>query len=987
MKLLRKSWFVLACGALVAALGDAALTHAAPDTSDPLAGLEWRNIGPFRGGRVTAVTGVVGPAQRLLLRRHRRRHLEEHRQRRHLDQRLRRPARHRLGRRDRGRAVRPQRGLRRHGRGLHPRQRVARRRRLQVGRRRAHVEARRACATRGRSAASASIRAIPTSSTSPRSATRSGPTTSAACSARATAARPGSGCCSSNDSTGAVDLCMDPQQPARALRHHLAGAPHAVEPGERRRGQRAVEVDRRRRHLDAPHRRGTAQGAVGPHRRHGLAAPTRPRVGDDRGRRRRRLPLRRRRPHVAARQRGAQPAPARLVLHAHLRRPQERRRGVRAQRRSSCARATAAARSAPIAHAARRQPRPVDRSRRPAAHDRGQRRRRQRHASTAGCRGRAQDNQPTAQFYHVDHRRRVPVQASTARSRTTARSAIASRTDGVGIGRTDWYDVGGGESGYIAPKPGDPEIVYAGSYDGYLTRYDHRTGQERNVNPYPDNPMGWGAEGAKYRFQWTFPIVVSPHDPNTVYAGSNVLHRSTNEGQSWEVISPDLTRNDPDEARARRADRSPRTTPASSTTARSSRWPSRSVAKGVLWVGSDDGLVHVSRDGGKTLAERDAAGAAGVEHDQPDRSRRRTTPAPRTSRRTATSSTTTGPTRTSRTTTARRWRSIAGDLPLDGGFVRVVREDPVRKGLLFCGTETGLYLSLDGGARWRPLRLNRPGTDRRPRRSPTARCAARCRWCRSPTWSSRTTTSWSPRRAARSGSSTTSRRCGSSRRSRRSATHWLFTPSPASLFGGAGRPRHAGANPPYGAVVYYRLAREPKEKEEVTLEFLDAHGQADPQVHEQGAIRRRAAAGGRRRRGGFGRPRGARKIPAKAGLNRFAWDLRYPDATPLQGHDPVGRRHCTGPTVVPGDVPGAAHRRRQVADAALRGAQGSAARDHARRLPEALRPAPEDPRQAHRDARGDHADPRRARPGEGRRRAGEDRRRQGHDDRRGRARR
>ena len=93
------------------------------------------------------------------------------------------------------------------------------------------------------------------------------------------------------------------------------------------------------------------------------------------------------------------------------------------------------------------------------------------------------------------HRRRSSPTASTARSRTTARSASPSRTDGSGIDRTDWYHVGGGESGYIAPKPGDPDIVYAGSYDGYLTRYDHRTGQERNVNVWPDNPMGWGAEG------------------------------------------------------------------------------------------------------------------------------------------------------------------------------------------------------------------------------------------------------------------------------------------------------------------------------------------------------------------------------------------------------------------------------------------------------------------------------------------------------------
>ena len=148
---------------------------------------------------------------------------------------------------------------------------------------------------------------------------------------------------------------------------------------------------------------------------------------------------------------------------------------------------------------------------------------------------------------------------------------IASRTMGNSIGTSDWYDVGGGESGWIAPSPKDSNIVFAGSYGGLTTRYDHRTGQERNISPYPNNPMGSGADVLKYRFQWNFPIVFSPHDPNTLYAAANVLFKSTDEGSSWQIISPDLTRNDKIEAGTHPVVQSRKTTPASNTTRRSLR--------------------------------------------------------------------------------------------------------------------------------------------------------------------------------------------------------------------------------------------------------------------------------------------------------------------------------------------------------------------------------------------------------------------------------
>ena len=207
-----------------------------------------------------------------------------------------------------------------------------------------------------------------------------------------------------------------------------------------------------------------------------------------------------------------------------------------------------------------------------------------------------QDGQATGQFYHVIADDRFPYHVYGAQQDNST-VAIASRTGGSGIDRPDWYPVGGCESGFIAPRPGDPDVVYAGCYDGAITRYDHRTGETRNITVYPENPMGWGAEGMKYRFQWTFPIVVSPHDSNVLYAAGNVLFRSTNEGQSWTAISPDLTRND-------RSKLGPSGGPITKDNTSVEYYctifafAESKREKGLLWAGSDDGLVHVSRDGG-----------------------------------------------------------------------------------------------------------------------------------------------------------------------------------------------------------------------------------------------------------------------------------------------------------------------------------------------------------------------------------------------------
>ena len=221
--------------------------------------------------------------------------------------------------------------------------------------------------------------------------------------------------------------------------------------------------------------------------------------------------------------------------------------------------------------------------------------------STNGGRSWTEQDQPTAQFYRVALDNDFPYNIYGAQQdNSTVR--IASRTNDNSITERDWYDVGGGESGWIAPHPENSQIVFAGSYGGLLTRYDHRTGQFADVNPYPNNPMGAGANALAYRFQWNFPILFSPYKTNGkygLYAGSNVLFRSFDEGQSWEAISPDLTRND----RAKQASSGgPLTQDNTSieyydtifTVAESA------VQQGVIWVGTDDGLVQMTRDNGKS---------------------------------------------------------------------------------------------------------------------------------------------------------------------------------------------------------------------------------------------------------------------------------------------------------------------------------------------------------------------------------------------------
>jgi photosystem II stability/assembly factor-like uncharacterized protein len=520
--------------------------------------------------------------------------------------------------------------------------------------------------------------------------------------------------------------------------------------------------------------------------------------------------------------------------------------------------------------------------------------------------------QATGQFYHVVTTTHFPYRVCGAQQ---DRSTLCgpSRKEG-GIGVSDWYDVGGGESGYIAVRPDSPNVVFAGSYGGLLTRFDANTGLSRNVNPWPDNPMGHDAKDPKYRFQWTFPIMLSPHNPNVLYMGSNVVFRTTDEGQHWTPISPDLTRHDP---RTLGASGGPITKDQTSVEYYATVFAiaESPVTAGVIWAGSDDGLINVTRDNGKTWTNVTPKGlpewtrisiiepshySAGTAYVAANRYQLDDMQ----------------PYLYKTTDYGKTWTKIVNGIPATE-FTRSIREDPVRRGLLFAATEREVWVSFNDGANWQSLRRNMPLVPVHDLAIKDGDLIAathgRGFWILDDISTLRQMT---PAIVA-------------------SSAH-LFTPRKVyrtNFYGGGsngatGSPPSA-ANPPSGAVVYYWL-KTPHQV--VTLDFLDPSGKlirhftseqdsAQRADSLESASRRAArrdslvkagisrdsiakllrggAAGApaapRGRRGGGGSAR----VANRAGLNSFDWNLRYPDAVSFKGMVFWGGG-VSGPTAPPG---------------------------------------------------------------------------------------
>ena len=510
-------------------------------------------------------------------------------------------------------------------------------------------------------------------------------------------------------------------------------------------------------------------------------------------------------------------------------------------------------------------------------------------------------NQMTAQFYHVTTDTQFPYRVYGTQQDNSAIS-VPSRSNKGAIPWGDCYPTASSESGYIVVDPTNPNVVISGAIGsspgggGNMLRYDHSTGQVRIITVWPELNTGYGPVDARYRFQWTYPIQFSPHDPGVLYAAGNVVFRSTDQGESWEPISPDLTRNDPDKLQPSGGDITGDASGAE-TYCTVFAFLESPHEKGVFWAGSDDGLVHISRDGGANwqnitppgleewtrvdmieVSSHDAATAyiAGTRYKFDDNR----------------------PFLFKTTDYGETWQSIVGNLPADD-ITRSIREDPERAGLLYAGTELGIYVSFDDGANWHPMRGNLPV-------APVYDIAikdddiviathGRAFWIMDGVSHLRQASGNFADEDMYLLKPPTKIRLAAPFRGRDGspAKDYQLALGAAVAFidtkGEYGEPNRkmldAGENEPHGVRVWYWLKDKPDG--EVTLTFLDSEGaeikafsskKADDDADAEDADPR---------------------VPAEAGMNRFDWDMRYPGARKVPGDKTTGEVG-RGPLAPPG---------------------------------------------------------------------------------------
>jgi photosystem II stability/assembly factor-like uncharacterized protein len=313
-------------------------------------------------------------------------------------------------------------------------------------------------------------------------------------------------------------------------------------------------------------------------------------------------------------------------------------------------------------------------------------------------------NQPTAQFYRVSTDNHFPYRIYGAQQDNTS-VRISHRTNHASVTEKDWVALAIGESAHLAADPLNSEVVFGGDYKGYMTMQDLATGQERSTNIYPDLPAGSGAEAMKYRFNWNYPVFFSPHNPKKLYAGSNHLHVSYTGGESWEVISPDLSRGEPETIKSSGGPITQDNTGAEyyANVFAATESP---YTEGEIWTGSDDGLVHVTTDGGKSW--KNVTPPMSPKYNMMNSVE--VSPFVKGGAYVAATSYKFGdytPYIYKTLDYGKTWSVMTKGIPKDE-FVRVVRADPKRKGLLYAGTERGVWVSFDDGESWSKLQLNLP---------------------------------------------------------------------------------------------------------------------------------------------------------------------------------------------------------------------------------------------------------------------------------------
>jgi photosystem II stability/assembly factor-like uncharacterized protein len=518
---------------------------------------------------------------------------------------------------------------------------------------------------------------------------------------------------------------------------------------------------------------------------------------------------------------------------------------------------------------------------------------------------------PLGQLYHVSVDSRVPFRVAGAQQDLgTAQGPSDSLTAG-GIPNSDWYDVGGGEAGYTASDPADPEIVYAGEYGGYLSRHDHRTGQSRVVGIYPENPSGHGGEDLRYRFQWTAPIALSPHDPKVVYHAANVLFRTTDGGQTWKAISPDLTRDDKSKEAWSGGPLTGDNTGVEiyCTIFAVAESP---VEKGLIWAGSDDGLVHLTRDGGQTWTDVTAAMRglpewATVATIEPSHFDAGTAYVVVDAHRLDDLH----PYLWKTADFGRTWKRLDGKLPQDL-YLHAVREDPRHRGMLYLGTEHGVVLSTDDGATWHALRLNLPAVAVHDLAIKDDELVVathgRSFWIfdhlpvlyalaagdRLAGAAGKDGQAGRPRRGGRDGKAHAGGTGGGAAGAAAAGAHLLAVPDAVRWELRQGAEGWTGENPARGASIYYQLDGAPQG--EVTIDILDARGTlvttlsskaiepigaTERAEDEQEVLKQRLAS-------------------KEAGVQRAVWDLSWAGAELIPGAKLDSGYPAHGPKALPG---------------------------------------------------------------------------------------